>query len=172
MQPKPFIHRMAKMKEALESEGQSQPSVASHVAVPTPSSIASRMRVSAVCESDTPIVRISKTTSQTCLGTSNQVNQRRTTHQAAASREPSVSASMEDAPTTPTKSRSVSPRDEDGDEAPRSLKRKRQSPRILATPTNSARSTPNHSQVSGSTTPDSTDVSRKNRSMRYVLKQS
>lgn len=172
MQPKPFIYRMAKMKEALESEGRSQPSVASHVSVPPLSSIASRMRVSAVCESGTPIVRISKTTSQTCLGTSSQVNQQQTTRQSAASLEQSESSSMEDAPTTPTKSRSVSPQDEDGDDAPRSLKRKRQSPRILATPTNSAPSTPNHSQSSRSTTPDSLDVSRKTRSMRYVPKQS
>lgn len=172
MQPKSFIYRMEKMKETCESEGQSLAIVASHVAVPQPSNIASRMRVSAVCESDTRIVRTFKTISKKSLGISSQVNQRRTTRQLAASLEKPESSSTKDVPTTPTNSRSVSPRDEDEDEPPRSLKRKRQSSRILATPTNSAPSTPNHLQVSGSTTPDSTDVSRKNRSMRYVQKQS
>jgi hypothetical protein len=167
------------MRDTLESEGRPQATSASQSTGPSLSSVISRMSVSALCQNNNPLVSLEAIASQMRLGgvyeetynrTSRTTPQPDTAWEQPESPSFSESSSLPEAPTTPTKSGSVSPREED--DIPRSLKRKRQPPKLPTTPTSSTRSTPAHSPSTVVTTPGSPDAARKIRSLRYVLKKS
>ncbi|CEJ61122.1 hypothetical protein PMG11_09664 [Penicillium brasilianum] len=167
MQPKSFINRMSQKKNALENEAGSQANQATDAAPLSLSSmlssIASRMSVRALCGTEDPMTSMSAIASQMRLGLVNVGSTRHDTcktPEPVAVCEPPESPLTSAAPSTPTlKSESVSSRD--GEEAPRSLKRKRQPAKILATPTSSTRTTPAHSPNEMVTTPGSSYVSRR-----------
>jgi hypothetical protein len=176
MQPKAYICRMAMKRKTLEPEIRSQANSVSQTADPSPSSITSSMSVSTVCENQNPLVSLEAIASQMRLGRVYEEaiqSASRVTPQPTATwehPEPSLlsdySSALSETRTTPTPSERVRPQDED--ETPRSLKRKRQPPRLRKTPSSSTRTTPAHSPGTVAATPGSPDVARKIRSLRYV----
>jgi hypothetical protein len=170
MQPKNFINRMSQMKHALDNEVRPQANQATDAAPLSLSRIASRMSVRALCGTEDPIISMSAIASQMRLGILNvgsTQHDSRKTPEPVAFWEPPESPLTSAAPSTPTlKSESISSRDQE--EAPRSLKRKRQPAKILATPTSSTRTTPAHSPNEAVTTPGSSCVSGRISTLTWV----
>lgn len=172
MQPKSFIIRMARKRKTIEPE----PKAVSRNRDISMSTIASRMRVSAVCENHDPLVSLEAIASQMRQGAIYDGTSRgasRATPQPAVaawehpeSRSLSENSSLSEPPSTITSSGRSSPQDED--ETPRSRKRKRQPPKLPTTPSSSTRTTPAHSPSTVATSPRSHNVARKIQSLRYV----
>ncbi|KAJ5369092.1 uncharacterized protein N7496_008852 [Penicillium cataractarum] len=159
---------MNDMEKALENEAP-QVDLGINSAPISLSSIASRMSISALCETEDPLISMSAIASQMRFGgvyADSSLRESRKTPEPAAVSELSESPLTSTAPSTPTvKSDTVACHDED-EEAPRSLKRKRQPVKIFSTPSSSTRTTPAHSPDSVVPPSGSSDVSRKIRSLR------
>lgn len=163
---------MARKRKTIEPE----PKAVSRNRDISMSTIASRMRVSAVCENHDPLVSLEAIASQmrqgaVYNGTSRGASRATLQPAAAAWEQPesqslSDSSSISEPPTTITSSGRSSPQDEV--ETLRSRKRKRQPPKIPTTPSSSTRTTPAHSPSTVATSPRSRHVARKIQSLRYV----
>lgn len=176
MQPKSFICRVALKGGTFRPEIRPQLNPTSQSTNASETRIASRMSVTAICGNQNPLVSLEAIASQMRLERVHEDTTREgfqvipppgtTWEQPESPSLSELSSSLSEAPTTPTICGRVSPDEEDG--TPRSLKRKRQFPKIPTTPTSSARTTPAHSPSTVATSPGSPDVARKIRSLRYV----
>ncbi|GLI79984.1 hypothetical protein PoHVEF18_008332 [Penicillium ochrochloron] len=178
MQPRSFICRVALKRGSFKPQVRSEDGLSRNRDV-SMSAIASQMRISAVCENNNPLVSLEAIAAQMRQGAIYKGTSHgacRDTPQPAAAWEepesqslseassPTEASSLSEAPTTPTISGRVSPEEED--DTPRSLKRKRQPPKIPSIPSTSLRGTPAHSPSTVAITPGSPDVARKIGSLR------